>query len=215
MSRVSLRDRRHRQVAWWTRFRFVLIATFGCGRFLCGAFFFTLTRSSSRGLLQVSRVVLVSGVLKRVIQMAEVSAFDITHRVVVDASLGADLIDGNDIAMLQLGGGPSFVLKSLDDSLIQHAGERQYLDRDSFLKRDLFGFIDDAHAASPDFAKQFVVTQLLFRGQLRIFGAAVGERFGCRVRIRIGSLLAIVTSAFVGLRHVRRIDERFVVTETG
>ena len=88
-------------------------------------------------------------------------AVDVLHRVVVDAVLLADGEHGDDVRMVELGGGLRFVAEAGDLPLIEHGGEGQDLQRDAAIERHLVGLVDDAHAAAADLADDLVVADLL------------------------------------------------------
>ena len=87
-------------------------------------------------------------------------AFDVLHRVVVDALLLPDGEDRNDVRMVQLGGRLSFVAEPGDLPLIEHRGKRKNLQRHLAIERFLVGLVDDAHAAAADLADDAVVADL-------------------------------------------------------
>ncbi len=61
--------------------------------------------------------------------------------------------------MVQCGGSLGLDLESLKVASIERACERENLEGDAALERDLVGLVDDAHAAPADFAQQLVVAQ--------------------------------------------------------
>src|SRR5207249_6698144 len=81
------------------------------------------------------------------------------HGVVMDAAFAADAVDGNDVRMLQRGGGAGFVLEALQLARVHGSGERQYLESDATIEGDLLNFVNHAHAAAADFAQNAEVTE--------------------------------------------------------
>ena len=64
-------------------------------------------------------------------------AFDILHRVIMDAPLAADGVDRHDVDVVEMGSGSSLVLKPLELTGIERRRERQDLQGDSPAQRDL------------------------------------------------------------------------------
>ena len=86
-------------------------------------------------------------------------AFDELHRVVVDAAFDADGVDGDDVRVVERGGGAGFVLEAGQLLLVEHRGERQDLQRDAAAERELLGLVDDAHAAAAELAEDAEVAE--------------------------------------------------------
>src|SRR5207237_1193062 len=74
-------------------------------------------------------------------------AIDELHGIEVDAALAADVVDRYDVGVMQPGRGLRLVAKALQLLAVQSAGKRQNLERDSAVKGNLLGLVDDAHAA--------------------------------------------------------------------
>jgi hypothetical protein len=77
----------------------------------------------------------------------------------VDSPLAADGIDGDDIRVLQSGGGQGLVLEAGELPLVEHPGKGKRLERDAPLQRNLLGFIDDSHTAAADLADDAKIAQ--------------------------------------------------------
>lgn len=78
----------------------------------------------------------------------EVSAFDEPHGVVMDAAVASDAVDIDDVRVIELGGSEGFVPEPLQAGLVDQGSQRQNLEGDASTEGDLFGLVDDAHAAS-------------------------------------------------------------------
>ena len=87
-------------------------------------------------------------------------AFDELHRVVVDAAFAADRVDGDDVRVVERGGGAGFVLEAGELLLVEHRRERQHLQRDAAAERELLRFVDHAHAAAAELAEDAEVAEL-------------------------------------------------------
>jgi hypothetical protein len=96
-------------------------------------------------------------------------ALDVLHGVIVDAALGADGEDGDNVRVMELGGGEGFVAEALKLARVEDRSERKDLERDAAAQRDLLGFVDDAHTAAADLAQDAEVAEL---------GAGVGAGGG-------------------------------------
>ena len=86
-------------------------------------------------------------------------SLDELHDVIEGALMLADPVDGNDVGMVQSGGGPGFALEAL---LLLGIGQRlggKHLEGNAPPERLLLGLVDDAHATVPDLAQDSVVAQ--------------------------------------------------------
>src|SRR5713226_6200919 len=81
------------------------------------------------------------------------------HGVEVDAAFAAGGEDGDDVGVVQLRGGVSFVLEALQLPGIERAGEGEDFQGDPPAERDLLGLVDDAHAAPADLADDAEIAQ--------------------------------------------------------
>jgi hypothetical protein len=80
-------------------------------------------------------------------------SLDKLHGKVMDRPFAADGIYGRDVAMVKLSSGLDLVLEAPAGLLIQISGMGQNLERDAPAQRELHRFVDNAHAASADLAK--------------------------------------------------------------
>ena len=92
------------------------------------------------------------------------------HDVVVHAVVLAHAVHRHDIRVVHAGGGLGLALEALLLARIEHRLGRQDLERDMPAERFLLGLVDDAHAATADFAQNAKIAQALQRL------AAAGER---------------------------------------
>src|SRR5262249_2044194 len=107
-------------------------------------------------------------------------AVDELHGVVVDAAFAADGEDGDDVGVVQLGGGAGLVLEALQLAGVEGGGEGQHLEGDAPAQRQLHGLVDHAHATAADLAHQRVIAQGLLRRQ----GGGGGGRAALRLEAR-------------------------------
>ena len=112
---------------------------------------------------------------------------DQRHDVKMSALFMAHQKHGHDMRMMQGGGRHGFVAKALQAALVEGGGKRQHLHGDPSLQCELFGFVNDPHAAAADLLLQPVVTQ---HSVLQRVGGRLGvEAFLTgRVGIRRGRL---------------------------
>ena len=91
--------------------------------------------------------------------LGEAAALDELHAEIMLAVLGADLVDGQDVRVIEVGGGLGLGAKAA------HVGGRSQVPRQNHFERhvaaqaDLPRLEDDAHAAAGDLLAQFVVAQ--------------------------------------------------------
>ena len=85
----------------------------------------------------------------------------------------ADAKDRHDVGVVQLGGGPRLALEPPAGLGVAEHVRRQYFQGQVPAERDLFGLVDDAHAAATDFAEHPVVAELRQRNR-RGRGAGTG-----------------------------------------
>ena len=70
-----------------------------------------------------------------------------------------NFVNGDDVRMVEAGGGFRFAHESLHLGLAGEQAGQQHLERDGTVEADLPGAIDNAHAAAGEFAEQFVVAE--------------------------------------------------------
>ena len=92
--------------------------------------------------------------------LAEVSAFDVFHRVEVLALVDADFVDGDHARMAEVGGGFGFGLEAVYVGFGGQVAGQDHFDGDGAVEADLAGLVDDAHAALGDFFEQLVVAEV-------------------------------------------------------
>jgi hypothetical protein len=102
------------------------------------------------------------------------------HRKIVDAALLAHGVDRDDIRVVQLRGRLRFGAEAGDLPFIEHRREREHLQGDLPIERELPRLVHDAHAAAADLADDFVIAQALGPGQRTGRGRFVRrrQRFG-------------------------------------
>src|SRR5262245_5549598 len=86
-------------------------------------------------------------------------SLDELHGVVMDAPLTADAMDRHDMLVVQVASGLGLVYKALELTGVQGRRERQDLQGHTPVEGELFGFIDDTHAAPSDLAEQAEVAK--------------------------------------------------------
>ncbi len=131
--------------------------TYNCAVSLAGGLRSLLTTATSAKMIQLPKVVN---------QCGQRLAFDILHRVKVDAALAADREDRHDIRVVQLGGGLGLDLKPAQLLGIERGREGEHLERHLAVERDLLGLEDDAHAAAANHAQDAEVAQAGLAGRL-------------------------------------------------
>jgi hypothetical protein len=90
-------------------------------------------------------------------------AVDELHGVKVDAAITAHCVHRDNVAVMQTGGGERLVAEALQVLFVECSGEGQHLQRDHAIERNLDGLVDDAHAATADFAHDEEVAQGAWR----------------------------------------------------
>ncbi len=103
-------------------------------------------------------------VLALVEQLVEGRALDIFHRNEIQARFGIVFVNGNDVGMIQRGGGFGLAREA---ALIVHRNGRpgDDLKRDPAAQFRIDGFVNRAHAAFPDLAGDLVMRDSLPRSQ--------------------------------------------------
>jgi hypothetical protein len=107
-------------------------------------------------------------------ELGQGQAVDELHGVVVNAALAADRVDRHDVLVVQARRRPCLVMKALQMPRVHRRRERQHLQGHPPAQRELFRFIDNAHAAAADFVEDAEVAQR------RRHGPIVGHRRGHR-----------------------------------
>jgi len=69
----------------------------------------------------------------------------------------ADLVNGADVGVIQRGSGAGLALETFESLRIGGQRVRQEFERDAAAEIEIFGFIDDAHAASAEFREDAVM----------------------------------------------------------
>ena len=87
----------------------------------------------------------------------EVAAVDELHDEILDVAGLARVVGGDDVRMLEPGGGVHFALEALDGRFVFHRGGRHHLQRDDALHPPMLGLVDLAHAAGADLGEDHVV----------------------------------------------------------
>ena len=119
-------------------------------------------------------------------QLLQGRSLDQLHHVEVQSLFAADREDRHDVGMVQLGGGQSLVFEAHQLPFVEHRGERQHLERDATLERDLLGFVDDAHPAATQFALDRKVAQATGHRRIR---RGVAARLGLVQQFDPGQIL--------------------------
>ncbi len=94
--------------------------------------------------------------------LVQAAAPDQLHGVVADLGVLADLEEGHDIGVMELGGGAGLAAEALDGRGA-HGVPRQDLERHAPAQRYLLGLIDDPHPPAADLAVDPVVADLAQR----------------------------------------------------
>jgi hypothetical protein len=85
------------------------------------------------------------------------------HDVIVQAVLFADAENGDDVGVVQAGGGLGLAVEALDVLDVEDARHGQHLDGYAAAQRDLFRLVDDAHAAAADLADDAIIAETFRR----------------------------------------------------
>ena len=115
-----------------------------------------------------------------------------THRLVGFTSFTlmlAHVVDGDDVWMLQTGGGAGLGLKSLDGFCTGELAEGEQLHRHDAVQVDLPCAIDHAHAALADLFQQLVIAETLtsaFRLRFAGLPQALAEQAAQAIAVRRG-----------------------------
>ena len=91
----------------------------------------------------------------------QAATIDELHRVVIDAMLTANVIDGNDVGVMQFGDRFRFSFESLDRICIGDPAESQDFKCHAAAKRNLFRFKNGPHTSSPHFPNDPKISQSL------------------------------------------------------
>ena len=92
--------------------------------------------------------------------LGQTLALDKAHAEVMLALVLANLEDGDNAGMVQVGGGLGLEVEALDLGLARQVAREDHLEGDGPVEFDLPGFVDDAHAAAGDLALKFVVAEI-------------------------------------------------------
>ena len=84
-------------------------------------------------------------------------AFEEFHHEEGVALIFADIVDGADVGIVQRGGGAGFAAEAFQSLRIAGSLIREKFDGHGAAEADVFGFVDDAHAATADFFDDAVV----------------------------------------------------------
>src|SRR5436190_869314 len=87
-------------------------------------------------------------------ELTQCEAFNELHGVKMDAAFAADKVDGDDVLMVQAGGGFGFVVKSLQLFLVHCGCEREHLEGYPPAERDLLRLVYHPHAATAHFMQE-------------------------------------------------------------
>ncbi len=82
------------------------------------------------------------------------------HRVVMNAPFFADRVDRDDMGVIEHCRSADFVAKTQQLFLLQRAGHRQDLERNVAAHGNLFGFVDNPHAARSQLVQQPKIAEL-------------------------------------------------------
>ena len=107
---------------------------------------------------------------------SEVAARHVVHREVMLAAMLADLVDGDDVGVLQVGGGFGLAQKSFDLVRAGQGAGADHFQGHVPVQTRLPGLPDDAHAAPGDLFEKLVVAKILeTRPGLGALAVADGE----------------------------------------
>ncbi len=139
-------------------------------------------------------------------------AFQILHRLIGNAAIFADLIDGHDVVVLEPGGGASLADEAFPSPRIPRVARQNRLERDHPAQLRIFRFEDDAHAAAAEFFQHAIRPQpadFSRRPRRREQG---GDFLGGRIRFRRCPRQSVfdardrrIAADFFLRRHRRRI----------
>jgi hypothetical protein len=102
----------------------------------------------------------------------------------MDSTLFTHRVHGDDVRVIERGGRAGLVLEPLQPLRVEHPGERQHLESHPPTKRNLFGFVDHAHAAPADLANDAKIAELTIF--LSTFIVVVRSRSGgCRTNVSV------------------------------
>ena len=101
-------------------------------------------------------------------QLGQTPPRDVVHRKVRLTVGLANLVDGDDVRVLELGDGLGFTAEPLERRLSRELAEQHHLDRHAAIQADLPGAVHHAHAAVGDLVQQFVVAETGPVAQLRV-----------------------------------------------
>ena len=82
----------------------------------------------------------------------------------------ADLVDGHDARMIEVGGGLGLGVETFDVGFVGELAGEDHLERDGPVQADLARLEDDAHAAAGDLADDLVVAEVADPGGERQVG---------------------------------------------
>ncbi len=84
---------------------------------------------------------------------------DELHGVIMNTAVTADCVDRHYLIMVQLGSGLSLILEALELPGVQRGSERQHLEGNPPVERELVRFVDHTHAAPADFPDDLKIAQ--------------------------------------------------------
>jgi hypothetical protein len=93
-------------------------------------------------------------------QFGQAAALDVIHREVVLPLLLADLVDGDDVGVLEAGGGPGFLLEAAHVGFVGELPAQDHLQGDDAVEADLPRLEHHPHAAAGDLLQQLVVAEV-------------------------------------------------------
>ena len=92
-------------------------------------------------------------------ELVEVGPVDVFHDQIMPALDLVGVEGGDDVGVMQLGGGANLALEHLHGLGRLHELRRQHLDGHDALHRHVHGLVDPAHAALPQLVENLVLAQ--------------------------------------------------------
>ena len=96
-------------------------------------------------------------------EICQTLALDVFHHKEVLALMIGNLVDCHDTGVSEPGSSPGFLPDSLDIRLRSQPARDDCLYRDCLVQTPLMSFIDNPHAAAPDFLENLVVRARVWR----------------------------------------------------
>ncbi len=86
----------------------------------------------------------------------KVLAVDVLHDDILGGAILADIMDGDDIGMLQAGGGIGFLAEATQKIFVVGEAFMQHLYGDDPAEQQILAAVDDGHAAAADAVEELI-----------------------------------------------------------